>query len=299
MDISVSHLNRRVALQVPPELPLGLVFIVGDVHNLQEDYPARPVAQLQLRDGDHVLDCLLPGRLLEETMLQEGHRVRVGGQLAFDAYAASYHLRVHHLEVLDRRVRDVAPQGLLRGLPGNKRQQSALAPPDLPHWVRQLAPPEIQRELGFEVDDGVEDGPETRDEREGGTPRKPTSGMTGVVSSTDAPGDLSPQMVSFLSQAMDSDLEVELTPEILKKYGVAKAKDATSGPDYERSGGRAQRGQPSGGETQQRRRRKQHRTDDLARSIASWLSNPQLYVIPLFMVLIFLTAIFIFVFFQQ
>ena len=31
MDISVSHLNRRMALQIPAEFPLGLVFVVGEV----------------------------------------------------------------------------------------------------------------------------------------------------------------------------------------------------------------------------------------------------------------------------
>lgn len=290
MDISVSHLNRRVALQVPPELPLGLVFIVGDVHSLREGHPARHLAQLQLRDGDHVLACLLPGRLLEETMLKEGQRVRVGGQLAFDAHAVSYHLRVHHLDVLDRRVRNLAPE-LSGHVAGNEGQRTALAPPDLPHWVRQLAPPEIQRELGFQIDDNVEDGAATHDERERRASQKPTPPMADVA--------LSPDMVRFLSQAMDSDDEVELTPEMLKKYGAAEAKDTATGADYERSGGRAQTRQTGNGESQPRRQRKENGTNDLVWSVANWLSNPQLYFIPLFMLLIFLAAIFIFVFFQQ
>ena len=31
MDIPVSRLNKRMALQLPPELPLGLVFVVGNL----------------------------------------------------------------------------------------------------------------------------------------------------------------------------------------------------------------------------------------------------------------------------
>ena len=34
MDISVSRLNKRMALQLPAEFPLGLVFVVGEVKNL-------------------------------------------------------------------------------------------------------------------------------------------------------------------------------------------------------------------------------------------------------------------------
>ena len=34
MDISVSRLNNRLALQLPTELPLGLVFVVGTVENI-------------------------------------------------------------------------------------------------------------------------------------------------------------------------------------------------------------------------------------------------------------------------
>ena len=42
MDISVSQLNNRLALQLPPELPLGLVFVTGKVKDLLIEMGSEP-----------------------------------------------------------------------------------------------------------------------------------------------------------------------------------------------------------------------------------------------------------------
>lgn len=300
MDISVSHLNRRMALQVPPELPLGLVFIVGHVQNLQEDQREDQTLDLQLRDEQHVLDCRLPKRIVDETLLKEGDRVRMGGQLTFDAQAARYQLFAHHLEVLVSRPQTTAPgHPTSAGVHGG-RQQVALAPPELPHWVRKLAPPEIQRELGFAVESDV---PETESATSGGRemdiPTAPTSQTTTDAKSADFIADLPPDMVRFLSQAIDSEDEIELTPEMLVAFGAAGKGNAPRQGNVADEGGPRRTRVPSRDGARERRVEQADGEDELVQSIAAWLSTPQLYLIPLFMLLIFLTAMFIFVLSQQ
>jgi hypothetical protein len=78
---------------------------------------------------------------------------------------------------------------------------ASLAPADLPPWVKEIAPPEIRAELGLLPPDAGEAAP-TDAETEGEGEAKETAGI-------------SPELITFLSKAMDSEEEVELTPEVI------------------------------------------------------------------------------------
>lgn len=210
MDISVRHLNNRMALQVPAELPLGLVFIVGRVRNFKRSETGAAEAAGQVRfelvDGEHRLGCTLPHSVAQETLLQEGDRVRVSGQLAFDSHAVRYHLFARDLEILSARSATTSPNDLLADAQRRAREADVV-PADLPPWVRQLAPPEVQLELGL-VDElpesegsQIEDEPDMWDE-----------------SASEAQPEMSEEMLAFLSGVIDSDEDTELTPEMIAQY---------------------------------------------------------------------------------
>lgn len=196
MDISVSRLNGRLASKLPPELPLGLVFVVGIVHRLHE-------AGFVLAEGAHHLNCHTVG----ESQLHVGDEVRASGHLMFDSERLQYFLLARDIEVMKSE-----PLGVLSG--GNAREMlaesedllaalatvkaRAAATPDvvgeqLPVWVRKLAPPEVQGENEAEAADTAPSLP----------------GRTAV---------LDKDLVAILSAAMDSDEEMELTPELLAPY---------------------------------------------------------------------------------
>lgn len=233
MDISVRHLNNRMALQVPPELPLGLVFVVGWVRNLGPaetdagDVPGH--VRFELVDGAHRLRCTLPRNVAEETLLQEGDRVRVSGQLAFDPHVVRYLLFARDLEILaDRSV----PSSTYDGLADVRRRahEANLAPPDLPPWVRQLAPPEVQVELGLldevpkPTEREMEEAPDSWDQAPSGRQ-----------------SEMPEEMVAFLSALIDSEEETELTPEMIARYLPQKERPAGE------SAGRGQLASPAHG----------------------------------------------------
>lgn len=204
MDISVSRLNNRMALQVPGELPLGLVFIVGRVENLGA--PAEGVVRFQLADAGYRLRCRLPIAVAEETLLKERDRVRASGHLTFDSHSAQYQLLARDIEVLAARPPDEDPAQAVATAVQRPDPTASLAPTELPPWVRKLAPPEVKEELGLE---------------QGGEGTASPS-ETDVVERQQAAGDrsreLPPEMVAFLSNAIDSDEEIELTPEMIAEY---------------------------------------------------------------------------------
>ncbi|MDX1688824.1 MAG: exodeoxyribonuclease VII large subunit [Candidatus Promineifilaceae bacterium] len=204
MDISVSRLNNRMALQVPGELPLGLVFIVGRVENLGA--PAGGTVRFELVDAKYRLRCRLPAAVAEETLLKEGDRARASGHLAFDSHSAQYELLARDIEVLAARPPTDEERTPATTAVQPPADAASLAPTELPPWVRKLAPPEVKEELGLEQ----EGEPEPSLEPDvAGEPRPETDGRA---------TKLPPEMVAFLSNAIDSDEEIELTPEMIAEY---------------------------------------------------------------------------------
>jgi hypothetical protein len=218
MDISVSHLNNRLALQLPAELPLGLVFVVGTVSNLAE--PATDEflttngrsrqAQFELVEGEHRLRCQLVAREAQRVRLHEGIQVRVGGHLMFDVHHADYYLLARDIEhlggdespLVDRPegIRD--QQALASILADIKKRSDAsqIASSNVPIWVQKIAPPEVQAELGLTA--------ETTDEAD----------TAAAGEAQPSPPALNEELVAYLSSAMDSEDEVELDSEILAQY---------------------------------------------------------------------------------
>lgn len=208
MDISVSRLNNRMVLQVPPELPLGLVFVVGQVHNLTESRENGHPMQFDLVESGYRLRCQLSSRVANDVFLQEGDMVRAGGHLAFDTQAARYFLLARDLEI----VPEITPgtrtkmASILQDV--KKRAEAAdLVRTELPQWVKQLAPPEVQEELGLiegqEEEDMVPAGADTLEPG--------TDLLAPVV-------DMSDEMLAFLSEAIDRNEDVEITPEVLAQF---------------------------------------------------------------------------------
>ena len=234
MDISVRHLNNRMALQVPAELPLGLVFIVGRVRNFKRsDTGAAETAEqvrFELVDGEHRLGCTLPHSVAQETLLQEGDRVRVSGQLAFDSHAVRYHLFARDLEILSARSPTTSPVDLLADAQRRAREADVV-PADLPPWVRQLAPPEVQLELGLVDELPVPEGSSIEEEPD----------MWDETASA-AQAEMSEEMLAFLSGVIDSDEDTELTPEMIAQYLPQKESPTRRGADS--APGRAPASQP-------------------------------------------------------
>ncbi len=195
MDISVSGLNGRLASKLPPELPLGLVFVVGIVEQLDAD-------GFVLAEGPHRLHCQTD----ENGQIGEKDEVRASGHLMFDAKHLRYYLLARDIEVVTSEPLGVPEhgsrellaesEGLLSALAAVKAR-AAVAPThsgeELPVWVRKLAPPEVEV-------DGLED-----EAVEAVRPKTPDA-------------ELDEDLVTKLSEAMDSEEELELTPELLARY---------------------------------------------------------------------------------
>lgn len=216
MDISVSQLNHRLALQLPAELPLGLVFVTGTVRNLEsagEVVNGRiPFASFDLEQKGHHLHCKLAPREAERVALRELLEVRLGGHLTFDPRRAAYYLLARDAEVigglaerqadplavdLSELVEDQA--AFTAALAGIKRRAdvSRQSPAEVPIWVQKIAPSEA---------------PESQqiDEAEAEFPA--------AVAPSPTPPLLDDELVTYLSALMESEEEVELTPDILAQW---------------------------------------------------------------------------------
>lgn len=202
MDISVSQLNGRLALRLPPELPLGLVFVVGYVGLVEEDH-------FVLVEESHQLVC----QSVEPVHLNSGDEIRASGHLMFDRKALQFFLLARDIEILtleaapavDLHSRELLAESkdLLSALSAVKARAvvaPAAADENVPVWVQKLAPPEAQ----------VNQPDASLAEEERGFRR------TAV---------LDDELVAMLSAAMDSDDEMELTPELLAPY-VPEVPDA-------------------------------------------------------------------------
>jgi hypothetical protein len=225
MDISVSRLNKRMALQLPAELPLGLVFVVGKVRSLTnaEGEDGRPF--FYISESEHMLRCLLSERALEGVSINEGDMIRAGGHLVFDTLQADYFLLARDIEVLpEHRPSRTTLAPILADI--KKRSQAAsLVPAELPEWVQQIAPPELREaDKTPAAKEGDSNGaaltlaetavletaaePETEPETE--QPEEET-----------LPEGFTDDLVHFLSEAMDSPDEVELTHEMVAELAPA------------------------------------------------------------------------------
>jgi hypothetical protein len=225
MDISVSRLNKRMALQLPAELPLGLVFVVGKVRSLTnaEGEDGRPF--FYISESEHMLRCLLSERALEGVSINEGDMIRAGGHLVFDTLQADYFLLARDIKVLpEHRPSRTTLAPILADI--KKRSQAAsLVPAELPEWVQQIAPPELREAdktpVAKEGDSNgtaltladtavLETAAEPEAEQETKQPEEET-----------LPEGFTDDLVHFLSEAMDSPDEVELTHEMVAELAPA------------------------------------------------------------------------------
>lgn len=215
MDVSVSRLNNRLALQLPPELPLGLVFVIGQVENLQQ--PILKGEQLptifDLVETNHRLRCQLTLRSSSEVTLKPGDNVRAGGHLAFDRQRADYFLLARDIEVIEKAETAVPPTPVattieLPEADSSKKPRTALTPiladikkrsqatkietAVLPDWVQRIAPPEVQTEMGT-----LSGNQESNKDKE--------------------PAPMSDNLLQTLTKAMESKSDVELTPDMIRK----------------------------------------------------------------------------------
>jgi hypothetical protein len=159
-----------------------------------------------LEQAGHRLRCKLSQREAERVALQEADEVRLGGHLAFDSRRAEYFLLARDVEVTGGLVVDplALDLGELVGdeaaftaaLAGIKRRSDVAqqAPSSLPDWVQKIAPPELQ---------------ETTEVQRDVTPA--------AVSRTSSPA-LNQELVDFLSSAMESEEDVEITPDMLAHW---------------------------------------------------------------------------------
>lgn len=206
MDISVSHLNNRLSLQLPQELPLGLVFVVGTV-TFPEDSPVTEMVahgrykhiHFDLLDNGYQLRCILVVRTMVEVDIEQGSRVRVGGHLRFDPQRADYYVLARDIERLDKdligeseQVESTAEEiaALLADVP--EKEAPAAIPENLPKWVKNLAP-EAYQQLDVDVEGNGADQKEADEEAE-------------------------EALVTSISALLDQKEDVMLTPEIIEEH---------------------------------------------------------------------------------
>ncbi|MCP4363508.1 MAG: hypothetical protein GY796_36380 [Chloroflexi bacterium] len=218
MDITVSQLNHRLALQLPSELPLGLLFVAGQVQQLivEEregvDGRSRRIA-FDLIQGNYRLHCTVSKHESGRIELHDGDIVRVGGHLTFDTVRAEYSLLTRDVERVgawdagDQTTpganREVLAEQteLASALTNVKRRTGVSASPsgEMPIWVQKLAPQEIQESLALDVEDG--------DKSE---PADSARSKESV--------ELDAALMAFLSEAMDDEEDMELTPDLLAQW---------------------------------------------------------------------------------
>jgi hypothetical protein len=214
MDIPVSRLNNRMALHTPAEFPLGLVFVVGQVQDLEWPLQNRGEVRFSLVEPGYRLRCRLMARKARQVQFEEGQLVRATGHLAFDPTRVDYYLAARDLEVIPEARQ--APPADARPILAEMQQRAKeanLAPAQLPGWVKELAPPEFRDALPATP-------PEPAQVEEAAEVEQATAGDNGHATTETAvpPGSLSPQLTEFLLKAIDADEDVELTPELIAEY---------------------------------------------------------------------------------
>ena len=214
MDVSVSHLNNRLALQLPAELPLGLVFVLGVVEKfVNGDNGRSGHTQFDLVEKEHRVRCLLSERVVLEEDVQEGSTIRAGGHLIFDPKRADYYLLVRDVEIVQ--LLPVSPSVLhmdMVSMMAEVQKRAAaedLVQSELPPWVKKMSPVEF-REVLMEANGEA------------------------VVQENDENG-VEKKQLAQLSEAMDSDEDVELTSsllEVAKKLNQARGVQVEEGDAF-------------------------------------------------------------------
>lgn len=233
MDITVSRLNERMALRLPAQFPLGLVFVVGTVEGLNTGANGDQPAAFFLSESDHRLRCRLSDRASRESDLKNGYRIRAGGHLAFDAQHADYFLLARDVEVIPMEQPRVSSMAAIITDYTKRSEQAGLIPAELPDWVMRMAPAGIGIEasrLSAASSSSVFVQPAVKVE---GATRKP-QGLLGLGHEVALAG-LSDELIEFLSEAMDSEEEVELTAEMVAEFkqGEDGATTTTIGSNLE------------------------------------------------------------------
>lgn len=217
MDVSVSHLNNRLALQLPAQLPLGLVFVLGEIENLTGgDNDRSGQKQFELVEKEHRVRCLLSERVAPEMVLETGDTIRAGGHLTFDPTHADYYLLVRDIEIVPSQPSSmIAPDvdraeiAMIMADVQKRAEAAKLAKGELPSWVKKMAPVAYKEEI-------VEVKAET-----------PVQGNNGK--------ELESKQLAQLSAAMDSDEDVELTSsllEVAKKLNLVRGVQTKDGGGY-------------------------------------------------------------------
>jgi len=207
MDISVSHLNNRLALQLPAQLPLGLVFVLGDIEKfIDGDNGSSSYKQFDLVEKEHRVRCLLSERAALDVDIQEGNTIRAGGHLIFDPTQADYYLLVRDVEITSSLTLASTPSAVSNAEMGSmledvrKRAEAAkLVQGELPPWVKKMAPIEY-------IEDTIEEN-------------------SAAAIREDNGNEVERNQLAELSAAMDSDEDVELTSsllEVAKKLNQAR-----------------------------------------------------------------------------
>jgi hypothetical protein len=225
MDIPVSRLNERMAVQVPAQLPLGLVFVVGKVEDLalidEEGHPH----EFYLLEADHHLRCRLTDRAAHEVGFKDGDLVRAGGHLAFEPQHADYFLLARDVEILE----EFAPgRSTLSEIVAESKQQphiAGLVAAELPTWVKQMAPPEIQEELLATA--AMSEAASEMRARDSWEALEDTESSMAYPTEEPALAGLSDDLIDFLSEAMDSPEDVEVTPQLITTYRQRNSPEAT------------------------------------------------------------------------
>jgi hypothetical protein len=223
MDIPVSRLNQRMALQLPAELPLGLVFVVGQVRMPGAAEAGLP-GDFYLGDDEYRLPCRLSERAAAEVRLDEGDKVRAGGHLVFEPARASYYLLARDVEHLDSLRPAVKPLTAIIADNNRRGQATSLTQPELPAWVRHMAPPEIQP---LSTDQPLAAGSTWPAPETGGDWELLADAQAAMAFPTAEPtlAGMSDELIAFLSQAMDSEVEVEITSEIMTDLNTTGTTD--------------------------------------------------------------------------
>lgn len=230
MDISVSRLNKRMALELPPEFPLGLVFVVGEVKKMSIGKGNGGPVEFSLSESGYKLNCRLSERAAGEIILNEGDLIRAGGHLAFEPTQAGYYLLARDVEILS----EYRPsRSALKRIVTDKQeriQTSNLVPAEIPPWVEQLAPPEIRAELEERKASAV------GFEAAAGDVWKLYAGTDVSIdfpADESVPASIDSDLLDFLSEAMDHQEDVELTPELLAEFESSKGLAGPTGQDLE------------------------------------------------------------------
>jgi hypothetical protein len=216
MDIPVSSLNERMASRLPREFPLGLVFVVGRVERVPSANGRDSLRHFHLVEGQHRIRCVLSERAARSSIFDEGDTIRAGGHLAFNPFWADYYLLARDIEVVPENGRSTSTLAAIIADMEQRSQQYGLVRTELPEWVKQLAPRELRHRY-LEVDGGQE-------VEETVTAARPPSGqLLSVLSARSVeerlavPG-LPTELVSYLSEAMDRNEDIQLTPQLLSRF---------------------------------------------------------------------------------